>query len=137
MKTTTGNGMFLYLDTNMIVVMIILISIFYNMNLNVLLVCQDISTMCKAFATEKNCATKAQIQKRCQKSCNRCRKYILTYNSVDINKSCFLLFLMKTRLIVITFMQNLVCKTTADCPLNEQVCIKDGFCEGTKLLKFY
>ena len=88
MKTTTGNGMFLYLDTNMIVVMILLISLFYNMNLNVLLVCQDISTMCKAFATEKNCATKAQIQKRCQKSCNRCRKYILTYNSVDINKSC-------------------------------------------------
>ena len=81
MQTTIGNGMFLYLYKALISTMSILnkmfiISIATVFSFYILLVCQDISTMCKAFATPKNCANNGRVQRRCQKSCKRCRKYM-------------------------------------------------------------
>ena len=43
------------------------------------IVCQDISAKCKAYASVKYCATNKIVQKRCQKSCNRCSKYLMKY----------------------------------------------------------
>ena len=56
--------------------LLFIISIATVFSFYILLVCQDISTMCKAFATPKNCANNGRVQRRCQKSCKRCRKYM-------------------------------------------------------------